>query len=603
MQILLAAVNAKYIHSNLAVYSLKAYAEKSFGCSNYAGLSVKPELSIAEYTINQQEDEILRDIFMRKPDVLCLSCYIWNLTYVENIAAEIHKIMPDTRIWLGGPEVSYDAGEVLARLPEVDGVMMGEGEQTFLELVQFYCGGGLDLEQIKGIAWRDSGGEIRENTWREVMNLSEIPFVYEDMEEFAHKIIYYESSRGCPFSCSYCLSSIDKCLRFRSLELVRQELQFFIDHRVPQVKFVDRTFNCRHEHAMTVWRYIQEHDNGVTNFHFEISADLLREDELELLGQMRPGLIQLEIGVQSTNKRTVREIRRTMNFDKVAQVVKRINSFGNIHQHLDLIAGLPYEDYLSFKASFDDVYGLAPEQLQLGFLKVLKGSYMAEQEGEYGLVYKGRPPYEVLYTKWLPYEDVLRLKGIEEMVEVYYNSRQFCYTLPYLIGKYEGPFAFFERLSRFYGEKELDTISHSRIARYEILMEFAEKLLKEQDGTGEEEPEKVRQLLTLDLYLRENVKNRPEFAGEERIVKETERDFYEKESVEHRYLQGYESYDKRSLRKMTHIERFSYDVLGAVDQRDTILLFDYRNRSPLNHQAAVFRILQCEDNKGNVLQK
>lgn len=607
MKILLAAVNAKYIHSNLAVYSLKAYAEKSLAQSDCGGLNVKPDITIAEYTINQQEDEILRDIFQGKPDILCLSCYIWNLTCVENIVREIHKVLPETHIWLGGPEVSYDARAVLGRLPEVDGIMMGEGEKTFLELVRFYCGGTESLAQIKGIAWRErSAGKeerIRENPWREVMDLSEIPFVYENMEGFEHKIIYYESSRGCPFSCSYCLSSVDKCLRFRDLELVKRELQFFIDQRVPQVKFVDRTFNCRHDHAMTVWRYIQEHDNGITNFHFEISADLLREEELELMRQMRPGLIQLEIGVQSTNPQTIREIRRTMKFEEVGRIVKRINSFGNIHQHLDLIAGLPYENYDSFKSSFDDVYKLEPEQLQLGFLKVLKGSYMEERKEDYGLVYKGRPPYEVLYTKWLSYEEILRLKGIEEMVEVYYNSRQFCYTLPYLIGKCEGAFSFFEALSLFYSEKALDTISHSRITRYEILLEFAEKLLAGQREGDEAGIEKVRQLLTLDLYLRENVKNRPAFAGEGRCTKELERDFYEREAEERRYLRGYESYDKRSLRKMTHIESFSYDVTGELEERRTVLLFDYLNRSPLNHQAKIFRILECQENEGNVLQK
>lgn len=603
MEILLVAVNAKYIHSNLAVYSLKAYAEERLKEVEHVNIA------IAEYTINQQTDEILRDIYKRKPDMLCISCYIWNISYVKEIVREVRKVLPEVILWLGGPEVSYDSCETLRCLPEADGVMKGEGEETFTELLLHYAGrrslaagregSGKSLAEIAGITWRRDrdgrsdetapeemlreGDAIGENPWRPVMDLSRVPFVYKDMDIFENKIIYYESSRGCPFSCSYCLSSVDKCLRFRDLSLVKRELQFFLDHKVPQVKFVDRTFNCKHDHAMEVWTYIQEHDNGITNFHFEISADLLNEEELELIRHMRPGLIQLEIGVQSTNPKTIREIRRTMRFEEVARTVKRINSYGNIHQHLDLIAGLPYEDYESFGKSFDDVYALQPEQLQLGFLKVLKGSYMEEQKACYGLVYKSAPPYEVLSTKWLPYKDTLRLKGIEEMVEVYYNSRQFCCTLPRLIRKWAGPFAFFEELSEYYEREKLTQASHARAARYEILLSFA----REKDEAHLEE---YRQLLTLDFYLRENAKNRPDFAGCERVSKELARAFYDREEKERNYLRGYEGYDKRKLRKMTHLEAFSYHVLEDMREGECVVLFDYQNRSPLNHQAAVFCI-------------
>ena len=377
MKIVLTAINAKYIHTNLAVYSLRAYATP-----------YKDEIEIAEYTINQQLDDILIDIYKRKPDILCFSCYIWNLTYVEELIREVKKIFPNLPIWLGGPEVSYDAKEVLMRLPEVTGVMLGEGEETFLELLHYYHAEENALSQIAGIAYREVDGTIHENEWRKTIDLSTVPFVYQDMSDFKNKIIYYESSRGCPFSCSYCLSSVDKCLRFRDIELVKKELQFFIDQEVPQVKFVDRTFNCKHQHAMEIWTYLMEHDKGITNFHFEVAADLLNEEELQLIEKMRPGLIQLEIGVQSTNEKTIGEIRRTMKFSEVARIVKRIMGSGNVHQHLDLIAGLPYEDLKSFQKSFDDVYGLHPEQLQLGFLKVLKGSYMEEMKETYGLVYK-----------------------------------------------------------------------------------------------------------------------------------------------------------------------------------------------------------------------
>lgn len=574
MKIILTAINAKYIHSNLAVYSLKAYAKK------YA-----EHISLAEYTINQQLDEILMDIYKQKPDVLCFSCYIWNISYVETLIREIHKILPNLPIWLGGPEVSYDAGEVLRRLPEVTGIVKGEGEETFLEIASYYVEekDAEYLRGIKGISYREEDGEIVENPWREIMDLSKVPFVYEDMDEFRNKIIYYETSRGCPFSCSYCLSSVDKCLRFRDIELVKKELQFFLDNKVPQVKFVDRTFNCKHDHALAIWRYIAEHDNGITNFHFEISADLLNEEELKLLGTMREGLVQLEIGVQSTNPKTIGEIKRTMRFDKVADAVHRVNAGRNIHQHLDLIAGLPYEDYESFGKSFNDVYALAPEQLQLGFLKVLKGSYMEEHTKEYGLVYKSLPPYEVLYTKWLPYEDVLKLKRIEEMVEVYYNSGQFSYTLEHLVGEFDSPFAFFEQLGEYYEKHAFHMVSHSRITRYEILLGFVETYVSERVDF-------YRELLVFDLYLRENIKSRPVFAGENTVDKEWLGEFYEEESKGHTYLRGYEKYDKRQLRKMTHIEKFTYDVLGNGTKEDTVILFDYQNRSKLNYQAAIFRL-------------
>lgn len=572
MKVVLTAINAKYIHSNLAVYSLRAYAKP-----------YKEDIFIAEYTINQQLDDILMDLYKKKPDMLCFSCYIWNLTYVEELIREVKKIFPKLPIWVGGPEVSYDAKDVLLRLPEVTGVMLGEGEETFLELLAHYYGEGKSLSEIAGITYRDEEGLLCQNEWRKTIDLSSVPFVYQDMADFKNKIIYYESSRGCPFSCSYCLSSVDKCLRFRDLDLVKKELQFFLDEEVPQVKFVDRTFNCNHRHAMEIWTYLMEHDKGITNFHFEVAADLLNEEEIQLIEKMRPGLIQLEIGVQSTNENTIREIRRTMKFSEVERIVRRINQGKNVHQHLDLIAGLPFEDMESFQKSFNDVYRLQPEQLQLGFLKVLKGSYMEEKKADYGLVYKSRPPYEVLSTNWLSYDDVLVLKLVEEMVEVYYNSGQYSYTLHHLEKEFETPFQMYLELGRFYEKHKLHLISHSRITRYEIMLEFVKSL-----GTGREDL--YRELLTFDLYLRENVKNRPEFAGEYQVSKDTLHDFYEEEAREHQYLKGYEQYDKRQLRKMTHVEGFHYDVLGEGGVMEVKILFDYENRSRLTHQASIFQI-------------
>lgn len=571
MKILLAACNAKYIHSNLAVYSLRAYA------GEYA-----PNIVLKEYTINQQKDDIMKDIYLEKPDVICVSCYIWNITFVKELMQDLRKILPGVPIWAGGPEVSFDAEEFLRENPAFTGVIVGEGEETFLELVKYYADKGQAVteskspchdadvfENIRGLAWRN-GGEIRHNGWREVLDLSSVPFVYQDLQEFKNRIIYYESSRGCPFSCSYCLSSVDKKLRFRDLELVKRELQFFLDNRVPQVKFVDRTFNCRHDHAMEIWKYIAEHDNGVTNFHFEISADLLREEELALMQTMRPGLIQLEIGVQSTNPDTIREIRRIMNFERLKEIVNRIHSFGNIHQHLDLIAGLPYEDYNSFRKSFDDVYALRPQQLQLGFLKVLKGSYMKEMAPEYGIIHKEQEPYEVLSTRWLSYEDVLKLKMVEDMVEVYYNSGQFENTLKLMEPLFEDAYGMYEALGRFYEKRGYDVISHSRMRRYEILLEFVkESKLCAEENKAEKSTgdfwEKAADCMIYDLYLRENLKSRPAFGLDQKP--------WEKAVWEYRRREG--------VPKNARIEVFR-------DGR--VLLFDYENRDPLTNNAAVKEI-------------
>lgn len=541
MKILLAACNAKYIHSNLAVYDLKAYS------SDY-----DEHVILREYTINQPKDEILKDIYSSGADVVCFSCYIWNISFVRELIRDLVKILPKTAFWAGGPEVSYDAEKFLTEMPEMTGVMVGEGEKTFHDLLEFYIDGKDSLEEISGIAYR-TGDKIIHNGWRELMDLSAIPFVYEHLEKFENRIIYYESSRGCPFSCSYCLSSIDKKLRFRDLELVKIELQFFLDHRVPQVKFVDRTFNCKHEHAMTIWKYILEHDNGVTNFHFEISADLLREEEMELMSQMRPGLIQLEIGVQSTNPETIRAIHRHMDLKKLEHCVNRVHSFRNIHQHLDLIAGLPYEDYDTFHQSFNDVYQMKPDQLQLGFLKVLKGSLMQKEAEGYGIVYKEKEPYEVLSTNWLTYGEVLKLKMVESMVEVYYNSGQFWHTLEYLVPFEKDAFTFYEKLGSFYEKKGYSEISHSRMRRYEILLEY----LKEETDVP---AEVAAQKMLYDLYLREKLKKRPAFAPDQK-----------------QYETAVWNYRKNNqVSKTAHIEVF---------ENGTVILFDYEKRDPLSKNA------------------
>ena len=739
MKILLVAVNAKYIHSNLGIYSLKAYAGQQLD-------SLRPQqatIELAEYTINHQMDACLQDIYRRRPDVIGFSCYIWNIGAIRALAADLKKVLPGIPIWFGGPEVSFDAEKVLRENPSVTGVMKGEGEETFAQLAQYYvdnlrenegyCGGagqdgkgdtcgqsdaggpsvcdmanaggpsvcdmsgasGLSacgmsdasgltccdipgaaraclkihsrhlhaplcgifgpnsvnvaryasligtksppkcdaqltesnfqtrssprpgLSEIPGLTYRNPDGTITDTGIRPVMDLSRIPFSYHSvaLEDLEHRIIYYESSRGCPFSCSYCLSSIDKQVRFRDLELVKEELCYFLDARVPQVKFVDRTFNCKKSHAMAIWKFIQEHDNGITNFHFEIAADLLGEEEMELLAKMRPGLVQLEIGVQTTNTQTLEAIRRKTDLQEIQRITARINQGRNVHQHLDLIAGLPYEGMDSFRRSFNDVYAMKPEQLQLGFLKVLKGSYMEEMASAYGLTYSSIPPYEVLSTRWLSYDGILELKEVEDMVEVYYNSRQFTCTLKAFEKAFTSPYDMFYFMGEYYRNRGLAGISHNRIARYEILFDIIKERLilfggqtydvighadnaavyaddmsrphcpKQQaklaepvhlDDTPQRELETYRDLLMTDLYLRENVKSRPGFARDQSAFKAQIKDFFIKEEKAPRYLTDYKGYDSRQMSKMAHVEAMA---------DGTLVLFDYRNRNPLTYNA------------------
>ncbi|MBO5144908.1 MAG: DUF4080 domain-containing protein [Lachnospiraceae bacterium] len=605
-KILLVGINAKYIHSNPAVYSLKAYADKYYpdrpdGCT----------LEIAEYTINQQTGTILADLYHKRPDVAAFSCYIWNWNVVQELLAELPKVLPDTKLWLGGPEVSFHADRLISTFPQLSGVMIGEGEETFLELLQYYWEQDITLQEIKGIVYQ--GGFTGE---RALTDINRLPFIYNpalssdtgrktdafcsDMSKndtlvtFDNRIIYYESQRGCPFRCAYCLSSIDKKVRLRDIDTVKTELQYFLNHKVPQVKFIDRTFNCVSGHALSIWNYLKEHDNGVTNFHFEIAADLLNEEQLEAMRDMRPGLIQLEIGVQSTNEATLRAINRHMDIGRLRKTVAMIQGFHNIHQHLDLIAGLPYEDYESFAHSFNDVYAMAPNQLQLGFLKVLKGSPMEQQAHEYGIVYNSKPPYEVLYTKWLSYDDVLRLKGIEEMVELYYNSNQFTHTLPVLALEFSSPFAMYEALADYYRTNGYFVSTPSRAYRYQALLDFA-------CSVAPQKQELYAELLIFDMYLRENLKSRPSFAPTNAMDKESLRRFFDKEAASHQYLKNYDGYQSAQLLRMTHIEMFSYPVwkdFSAVNPSDctrkldapAYILFDYENRSALTHDAAFYEI-------------
>lgn len=581
MKILLIAINAKYIHSNPAVYSLRAYA----------GESLAPYIEIAEYTINNKKEEILADIFKRNPDVVAFSCYIWNRSMISSILAELPKIMKGVHIWLGGPEVSYNPEELLKKYPMVTGIMVGEGEETFRELAEYYCSAAdsdiesKSLDKISGIVYRMQN-QVCHTPVRELTDISKLPFLYHNLHSFANRIIYYESSRGCPYRCSYCLSSIDKKVRLRDMEIVKKELQFFLDNKVKQVKFVDRTFNCNHEHACEIWQYLSEHDNGVTNFHFEVAADIISEEELEILASLRPGLAQLEIGVQTLNSETLREIRRTSDISRLRQAVERIISNHNIHVHLDLIAGLPYEDYESFTRSFNGVYAMQPHQLQLGFLKVLKGSYMHEKAKDYGIQYTDEPPYEVLSTKWLPYEKLLILKQVEEMVELYYNSNQFTYTMPVLQSAFPDAFTMYRELAGFYQEKGYSLMTPARVYRYQALLDFA------MSTTLSKDEEMIRQVLTFDLYLRENIKSRPDFAKDLTPYKQLIRDFYIKEEENKYYLPDYAGYDHKQLARLTHIEIFDYplwetDINKRIEKLNNpvMVLFDYQNRDAITYEA------------------
>ncbi|RHV70405.1 MULTISPECIES: B12-binding domain-containing radical SAM protein [Clostridia] len=596
MKILLTAINAKYIHSNLAVYSLQAYAAAH-----------GHKIERAEYTINNQLEDILEKIYCQKPDILLFSCYIWNVEYVKELVSEFHKLRPEVPIWVGGPEVSFETERFLKENPAITGIMMGEGERTLTELCEYFeqceqdahslsqnrdearnetAGAGMEyekksgaftelneemLKKIDGISYRRSDGTVAIQPLRNLLPMDELPFCYANLKDFEHRIIYYESSRGCPFNCSYCLSSVDKKLRFRSLPLVYKELQFFIDAKVPQVKFVDRTFNCQHEHAMGIWKYIKEHDNGITNFHFEISADLLREDELELISDMRPGLIQLEIGVQSTNGDTIREIHRTMRLEEVYRAVNRVKAGKNIHQHLDLIAGLPFEDYQRFQKSFNDIYALHPQQLQLGFLKVLKGSYMYEHAQEYGLVYRSRPPYEVMASKWVSYDEMLEIRLVEEMLELHYNSGQFLTYLAVLEWKYDSTFQMFLDMGHFYREHGYLDCSHSRVRRTEIVQEFAEIVDPERRDI-------YREALIFDLYKIEKSKSRPFWAKNVQQDKRQTGKYLREHGMEKKYC---------------HFEYFEHiNEKGEItEEKDPLwLLFDYENRDSLTNEAALFRI-------------
>ena len=594
MKVVLTALNAKFIHSNLAIYSLKSYAKQRLD-----KLKEDVEIFLAEYTINQPFDQILQNLYEMQPDFLGFSCYLWNISMVKNLVREYRKLDSKVKIWLGGPEVSFDPLDCLYELPQLDGIMIGEGEETFSQLLEYYHSDNTEksLSEIEGIAFwtRTDKKEAMPilTRPREVLSFQELPFPYSTekktgLSHLEHRIIYYESGRGCPFSCSYCLSSVDKTVRFRDWERVKEELQFFLDEKVPQVKFVDRTFNCNKEHTMRIWRFIKEKDNGITNFHFEIAGDILDEEEIELLNSMRAGLVQLEIGVQSFNPKTLAAIGRKMNLERIKEVTKKLHEGRKVHQHLDLIAGIPYEDLFSFRQSFNGVYAMKPDQLQLGFLKVLKGSPLQKRIEEYGIVAQSCSPYEVLYTKWLSYKDIIQLKRIEEMVEVYYNSSQFMTTMKYLLHFFCDAYTMYEMIAKFYEKQRLEGQKQSRIKQYEILFEFISQWTQQKKET-EFNLEVFREILFYDFCLRESPKSRPIFAPS----LEPNRDIIRKAAEAQR--------KKKEIVGAFHIEHFCYNpeesaVFAKPIIKEQLLLFEYQTRDPISHNAKVKVIKSgCEE--------
>ena len=568
MKVLLTAVNAKYIHTSLALRSLMAYADAE-------GRYTK----IKEYTINNRIEFIVSDIYKEKPDFIGFSCYIWNIGMIKIIAGRLKKLLPGTVLFFGGPEVSYDSAAFLEENPFADAVIRGEGEGVYKSLLERWTEGG-DISDIGGITYRKNG-EIHENPAGEPLRLDDIPFVYANADEFKNRIIYYETQRGCPYNCQYCLSSVEKGVRFFSPERVKSDLKFFLDNRVKQVKFVDRTFNCSHEHAMMIWKYIMDNDNGITNFHMEITADILRDEAIELLKKARKGLFQFEIGVQSTNRLTIEAVKRNAAFGGIADVVRKVAEAGNIHQHLDLIAGLPYEDYESFGRSFDDVYALEPEQLQLGFLKLLKGSGLRRDADKYGIVYADEAPYEVLYTKDISFDGLLRLKGIEEMVETFYNSGKAKNTIRYMVEKNGRAFSFFETLALWWEKNGYDEISHSKMDLYGRLFDF----FTEQAGFREHLGH-IRELLRFDIFLGDNMKNIPQSIERDQSEEERkwEREFYENPENIEKYLPELVGYTPRQLLRMCRIEFFDIDPITGEDKK-TAVLFDYYGRDELLNKA------------------
>ncbi len=576
MKTVIAALNSKYIHSSLAPWYLKAACDGQLS-----------EIKVLEHTINESMDAILSSMYMEKSDVAAFSCYIWNIEYILKLAENLKKVLPEVIIVLGGPEVSFNAGQVLAENNFVDYIIKGEGEKPFSMLIKYLCGelkGG--LPDIPGLVYRSGGGGTAVKCQSIAGKLDSIPspYTHEMLSGLKNKIAYYESSRGCPFSCSYCLSSVLKGVRYFSMDRVKNDLDKLVGAGVSQVKFIDRTFNSSKDRAKEIFKYIIERfgrrEGPVVNFHFEAAADLFDSEMLEILKCSPPGLIQFEIGIQTTNINTLQAVNRKTDLKRLFKNAAELKNMGNIHIHLDLIAGLPYEDMASFIRSFDAAVSLRPHQLQLGFLKLLNGSRLKEQARDHGYRFRGYPPYEVLYNNYISFEDMLRLKQVEQMADRYYNAGRFTRSLEYIMENcFDSAFELYYRLSLFSREKGcLDRPVPGRML-YTILAEFIASLGVKEDA------EVLCQLLKLDFLSSDNSNNLP--CGLDRIFETGFKDrcfeFLRNADNVKSYLPLFSDVPAKQIFKQVHFEIFSRDLFnnnerGSLAESKTVVLFDYKSR-------------------------
>jgi len=568
MQVVLATLNAKFIHSSLALRYLKQYCR-----------TVCPAIIVREYTINNELLYILGDIYHERPDVLGLACYIWNSDATLALARLVKKVLPDTVIVLGGPEVTYDAEEVLQANLAVDYIIQGEGEEVLAALLTALQDG-RPVDAIAGLAWRSRSGIVA-GAPQVVEHLDTLPFPYDEADITAtkDKIIYYESSRGCPFACRYCLSSATSGVRFFDLDRVLADLAFFIRNDVKQVKFVDRTFNARREHYWPLLQFLAAAECR-TNFHFEIAADLLDDDVIAFLQGVPAGRFQFEIGVQSTHEDTLKEISRQNNWPLIVKHVQALRRAGNAHLHLDLIVGLPFEDCQRFGRSFNDVYQLRPHMLQLGFLKLLKGSGLRRQAEKYGYEYMDGAPYEVLANHYLSYGEIRRLKILEELFNQLYNSGRFRATLQWLVASYQGEaFLLYNDLTTYWENRGLQRMAHSGKAMYQYITDFCTTVRSEA-------AEVCQSFLKFDALRTEQGALRPEFLpwnggdwAEEKNV------FWRDEERVRNYLPEYRFNTWRELKKHHHLEVFPINIPnylaepGGIRPERTAVLFSYHGDS------------------------
>ncbi|MGI6093205.1 MAG: DUF4080 domain-containing protein [Negativicutes bacterium] len=571
MQVLLTTLNAKYIHSSLALRNLKSYCQ-----------SMGSEIDVREYTINNTLLDILADLFVRRPQIIGFACYIWNIDMTLKLADLVKKVMPDVRIILGGPEVSYDPLSILKSYNCIDYIILGEGEETFRELVKALLGKG-DVYSIAGLAFRGKNGELIEGCSQVVEELDSIPFAYNDTDkdELGDKIIYYESSRGCPFSCQYCLSSVTAGVRYYSLARVFKDLQYFVDHNVRQVKFVDRTFNANKQHYLPILKFLAKQECR-TNFHFEIAADILDDEVIEFLKTVPKGRFQFEVGIQSTNEQTLNEIRRNNNWPKIVSTVSKVLSYGNIHMHLDLIVGLPYEDMDKFRKSFNDIFKLAPDMLQIGFLKLLKGSGVRNRAQQHGYIYMDIPPYEVLSNKYMGYNEFRELKLLEDLFNHLYNSGRFRRTLPFLINeKFDGDaFVLFRSLTAYWESNGLHMKAQSVKSLFEHIKGFCARILDNKQFKS------LLDLLKFDALMSDNGNIRPEFLSWNYDKWNDEKSaFWRNEMLAKKYLPQYRFTTWRDIKKKYHIEVFETKLPDYMNflpdcEGKSVILFDYTNSEP-----------------------